>query len=292
MTKLKESSGRKKKNGIGNYVISLVLFTYLLLIVIPYIYSLFASLSTYKEYYFNLFPIPKSGLRWENYSDAWNNLKHDGTGIPAMIINSLWFSGGSAFLGVFFGACSAYICAKYKFFGRGFIYMFALISMMVPIVGSMPSQLKYVSMLGGYNSYLFVLIMSTGIGGGYIILYSCFKNVDWGYAEAAFIDGAGHFRVFFEVMLPQVISPMIALFLSDFIIAWANAENSLVFYPELPTLTTGLYYFRTYVVTAVGMQRYPAYFAALLLCMLPTVILFAIFQEKLMDIQIEGGLKG
>ena len=106
------------------------------------------------------------------------------------------------------------------------------------------------------------------------------------------MDGASHFTVFFKIMLPQVISPMTALILSDFIMGWANVENSLVYYPELPTLSTGLYHFRSIVITAEGMRRYPAYFAAILLCIIPTVVLFAIFQKKLMDVQLSGGIKG
>ena len=231
-------------------------------------------------------------MKLSNFVDAWNNLKHEGTGVPEMIGNSLWFAGGSAVLGVFLSSCGAYICAKYKFWGRKFLYWFALITMMIPVVGSMPSNLKFVSAMGVYNSRLYILVMSQTVGAAFIIMYSCFQSVDWAYAESAFIDGAGHFTVFFKIMLPQVISPMTALILADFILFWADVESSLIYYPELPTLSTGLYHFRSFVITAEGMRRYPAYFAAILLCVIPTVTLFTIFQRKLMDIQLSGGLKG
>ncbi len=283
---------RRKKISLVSLIVTMILTLYLIVLLIPYVYALFASLSDYKEYYFSIFPLPKNGLKFENFMLAWTDLKHSGKGIPEMLMNSLLFAGGGAILNVFLSSCGAYICAKYRFFGRRFLYSFALVTMMIPIVGSMPSMLKYVSALGGYNSLAYVWITAGTINATFVIMYSCFQSVDWGYAEAAFMDGAGHFTVFFKIMLPQVISPMTALILSDFIAGWANTDNSLIYYPELPTLATGLYYFRTYVSTAVGMQRYPAYFAALLLCLIPTVVLFAIFQEKLMDIQIGGGLKG
>lgn len=288
------SRSKKKKKHVSkvSIAVAIIFGIYMLVLLIPYIYALFASLSTYEEYYFNVFPLPKEGLQLKNFVEAWTSLKFDGNGIPQMIINSLWFAGGPAVLGVFLSSCGAYICAKYKFFGRNFLYWFALITMMIPVVGNTSSVLKYVATLGGYNSPVYVFIMANTIGATFVVMYSCFQNLDWAYAEAAFIDGAGHFTVFFKVMLPQVISPMVALILSDFIMFWGNVENSLLYYPDLPTLSTGLYHFRTFVVTAVGMQRYPAYFAALLMCMLPTVILFGIFQDKLMDIQISGGIKG
>lgn len=285
----------KKKHArisVGAWVIAGIFAIYMLILLIPYVYALFASVSDYKQYYFSMFPFPKDGLKLSNYVDAWLNLSHEGTGIPEMIANSLWFAGGGAILGVFLSTCGAYICAKYKFVGSKFLYWFALITMMIPVVGSMPSNLKYVSAMGVYNSRFYIFVMAQTIGAAFIIMFSCIKNVDWAYAESAFIDGAGHFTTFFRIMLPQVKSPMIALILSDFIMFWADVESSLIYYPELPTLATGLYHFRTFVITAEGMQRYPAYFAAILLCVLPTVVLFAIFQKKLMDIQLSGGLKG
>ena len=278
--------------GILGWIVAAVFVAYTLCLLIPYAYAAFASVSNYKEYYLNIFPFPKEGVKLGNYVDAWNNLKHEGNGVPEMILNSLWFAGGSAVLNVFLSSCGAYVCAKYKFRGRSFLYWFALITMMIPVVGSMPSQLKFISSMGVYNSRMFIFVNAATIGATFIIMYGCFKNLDWAYAEAAFMDGAGHFTVFFKIMLPQVISPMTALILSDFIMGWANVENSLVYYPELPTLSTGLYHFRSIVITAEGMRRYPAYFAAILLCIIPTVVLFAIFQKKLMDVQLSGGIKG
>ena len=289
--KSKPNSERSSLGFVG-WVIFGIFAVYTLVLLVPYIYAIFASVSDYKEYYQSVFPFPKNGLKLSNFLDAWNNLKHEGTGVPEMIGNSLWFAGGSAVLGVFLSSCGAYICAKYKFWGRKFLYWFALITMMIPVVGSMPSNLKYVSAMGVYNSRLYILVMAQTVGAAFIIMYSCFQGVDWAYAESAFIDGAGHFTVFFKIMLPQVISPMTALILADFILFWADVESSLIYYPELPTLSTGLYHFRSFVITAEGMRRYPAYFAAILLCVIPTVTLFTIFQKKLMDIQLSGGLKG
>lgn len=285
----------KNKNplGMAGWLVFAIFAIYMLILLVPYIYALFSSVSTYNDWNSGGFPFPKSGLQFSNIGEAWENLKtEDGAGIPDMIGNSLWFAGGSAVLGVLVSSCGAYICSKYRFFGRKFIYWFALITMMIPIIGGMPSTLKYVSMLGVYDSPLYVFAMLQTVGAAFIIMYSCFQNVDWAYAESAFIDGAGHFTVFFKIMLPQVVSPMTALILSDFIMFWADAESALIYYPNLPTLATGLYEFRTFVATATGKFMYPQYFAAMLLCVIPTITLFAIFQKKLMDIQLSGGIKG
>lgn len=288
----KKNKKKKKKVSLVYKLAAVIFAIYLVILVVPYVYALFASVSNYKEYYFSIFPFPKEGIKLGNYVEAWTSLKHEGTGLPEMILNSIWFAGVPAVGGVFLCSCGAYICSKYRFFGRNFIYWFSMISMMIPIIGNQSGNLKYISALGGYNSYWYIVITANTVGATLIIMYSCFQSIDWAYAEAAFIDGAGHGMVFFKIMLPHAMPTMTALMLSDFIAGWAGVDASLMYYPDLPTLSTGLYYFRTYVITAAGMQRYPAYFAAMLLCMLPTVILFALFQDRLMNIQVSGGIKG
>lgn len=290
---MKKKLTQKNPLGVVGWLIFAIFAIYMLILLVPYVYALFSSVSTYEDWYNSKFPFPKSGVQFSNFTDAFLNLQtDDGAGIPLMLFNSLWFAGGSAVLGVLLSSCGAYICAKYKFFGRKFIYWFAFITMMIPVVGSMPSVLNYVKAWNVFNSPMYIFVMAQTVGAGFIIMYSCFLNVDWAYAESAFMDGAGHFTVFFKIMLPQVVSPMTALMLSDFILFWTDAESSLIYYPQLPTLATGLFQFRSDVLTGAGVMRYPQYFAALLLCIIPTVVLFAIFQKKLMDIQLSGGIKG
>ena len=206
-----------------------------------------------------------------------------------MLLNSIWYSCGRSVLGILFSAMAAYVIAKYKFFGRNFVYTFAIVTMMLPIMGSMASALKFSKAIGTYDSPTYVILNATTLSGGFIILYSTFKTLSWGYAEAAMIDGAGHFRTFFSIMLPQVISPMCALVLSEFIVMWTDADTPLIFFPHLPTLAYGLYLYQDVVRKTL---QYPVFFAGLITCMIPTVTLYAIFQRSLMDIQMGGGLKG
>lgn len=109
---MKAKTVKKKPLTPVTIIVTLIFVLYLLILLVPYVYALFASLSNYKEYYFNLFPIPKEGLKFINYLEAWTSLSHEGTGVPQMILNSLWFAGVPAVLGVFLSSCGAYICAK------------------------------------------------------------------------------------------------------------------------------------------------------------------------------------
>ncbi len=267
----------------------IIFVVYAIVIAVPYIWAVLASLKSWAEYNNEYVLSLPSRFLIKNYADAWTELAAEETSVPTMLLNSIWYSCGRSVLGILFSAMAAYVIAKYKFFGRNFVYTFAIVTMMLPIMGSMASALKFSKAIGTYDSPTYVILNATTLSGGFIILYSTFKTLSWGYAEAAMIDGAGHFRTFFSIMLPQVISPMCALVLSEFIVMWTDADTPLIFFPHLPTLAYGLYLYQDVVRKTL---QYPVFFAGLITCMIPTVTLYAIFQRSLMDIQMGGGLKG
>lgn len=288
MEETKRAKKAKKRVSPLLIVITVIFAVYSVFIILPYFYGFLVSIETDFEYQNTIFPQPRT-FKISNYISAWVDLSTSGTSVPEMFLNSLWFTLGMTLVGLFYATISAYVVAKYNFPGKKFIYAFALVMMMIPIIGAQSSNLKFTAALGGYNSPLYVLINAQTINGSFIVIVACWAALDWGYAEAAFIDGAGHFTVFFKIMLPQVISPLSALALSDFIMYWADTDTSLIYFPELPTLSTGLYLYQDVVER---LYNYPVYFAGLLTCMIPTFILFIIFQNRLMDIKMGGGLKG
>ena len=97
------------------------------------------------------------------------------------------------------------------------------------------------------------------------------------------------YRTFFTVMLPQVVSPLTALFMCEFIGRWNDSMAPLVYLPNMPTLASGLYVYQIVTSRAIN---YPVLFAALMMCLVPVLVLYFIFQESLMDLQLSGGIKG
>lgn len=284
---------KKQKKDFHTSPIRIAVFVifalYSVTIAVPYVWTIIASLKIRPEYLNeSVFSLP-AHLKFDNYAKAWTELSTEGTSVPMMFVNSLWYAVGRSVCGILFSAMTAYVVAKYKFPGRKFLYTFALVTMMIPVMGSMAMGLKFAKTIGTYNSPLYALLNAGALSGPFVILYSTFKTLSWEYAEAAMIDGAGHFGAFFKIMLPQVISPMCALVLSEFILMWTDADTPIIFFPNLPTLAYGLYLYQDVVKKTL---QYPIFFAGLMTCMVPTVVLYAIFQKSLMDIQMSGGLKG
>ena len=156
-------------------------------------------------------------------------------------------------------------------------------------MGSLPSALKLSMALGLYNNPLTIISSASALGSTFVIAFAFFKGVDWGYAESAFLDGAGHFTVFFKIMLPQAISPLIALSITGFIARWNDSTGPLVYLPSYPTLASGFY---IYQIESQRMLNYPVLFAGLFMSAIPIIALYLIFQDTLMDLNMGGGLKG
>ncbi len=279
---------RKNVNKNPVMIIMTVIFMlYAVSILFVMVWGLNISLMSRKDYnQAKLFP---TSLQFVNYITAWTELSANGISMIEMIINSVWYAVGASAFSVLFSSMTSYVIAKYKFPGRGFFYGWAIVTMMIPILGSAPSAIRFYDMLGIYDSQFLIIMFASSWGQNFVILYATFKSVSWEYAEAAFIDGANHLTVWYKIMLPQVISPMIALFMVEFIGRWGDSETALLFLPNHPSLASGLYIYKRINETRLNT---PALFSGLMLCTVPVLVLYICFQKSIMEIQLDGGLKG
>ena len=225
---------------------------------------------------------------FENYVNAFVQLNASGKNLFVMLFNTLWLTFGNIFLQMFFSLCFSYVVARFKFPGRNVIYWVIILQMMITIVGSLPATYTLYNRLGIYDSPLFLL---TNLGGtsGFLIFYATFKSMPNDYNEAAFIDGSGHIRAYFKVMLPQVSGIISALAVSSFIANWNEYMTPIMYLPSYPTLASGLY---AYQIEFARKLNYPLLFAGLFMTIIPCLVMYFIFQKQFLNINIGGGLKG
>lgn len=283
----------KPKHSIGHNVVFGVFEIFFLLysisMIFPLLWAFIVSLKSQQEYMLNsVFALPEDWL-FSNYLDAFKSLNIKGTNMFGLILNSLWYSVGACVISIFVCAMTAYIFARYPFKGSGIAYNMILVIMLLPIVGTGAARYKLFSSLGLTNSPLYLLSCTGGIGFNFIVLHSFFKGISWHYAEAAFIDGASHSTVFFKIMLPQTSGIIIALMVISFIGLWNDYSTPMIYFPNMPTLATGLYEYEQAMIRGVNM---PVYFAGLLISTLPVIIIFIFFQNTIMQSVSVGGLKG
>lgn len=226
----------------------------------------------------------------KHFVEALQVLEVNGTSFFGLVGNSLIYSVASMFFSVFFHACTTYVVCKYKFIGNKFLYNMVIITMMIPLYGSLPSSYRAYKMIGIYDNWGILLTAFGGFEGTtFLILYAFWKGVPWEYAESAFIDGAGHARVFFSIMIPLVLPAASVLFLTGFITHWNEYMAISLYMPSLPTLSYGLY---VYEQVMKYRANQPAMFAGILIAAVPCFLLFLLFQNTLMQTVHFGGLKG
>ena len=261
-------------------------------VAFSYLYILFWAImsgaKTHDEIVMDPFAFPSKWM-WEHFVEVTKVLEVNGHNFFEMLFNSCYFSIVGCLLQQFTTVTFAYCCTKYKFPGCELPYVIILIMMTLPIYGAGGAQYRLFRNLGLVDSYWHVICSAGGMSAQFLYYRAFFKNLSWTYAEAAQIDGAGHFQIYFKVMLPQARPIFGALFLTSWLASWNNYESALLYLPNLPTLPVGIYQFN---VEMMYRARLDILFAACVLVSIPALVLFIAFNKVITTNVSLGGIKG
>ncbi len=282
-------------------LIGVVIALYCISLLIPLIWLAYSSLKDEISFALSAFKFPER-LEWANYAKVFQYLQvpvvtSRGTvmyGFESLALFSLARSVCIPLLVTFVQACCAYVLAKYKFFGNHFIYALGIFVMIMPIVGNLPSAMIIYKALGVYDNLLMNILTAPSniFGMNFLILYAAFKGTPWEYAEAAFIDGAGHFRIMLSIMLPMALPMCAVLFILSFLGIWNDYTASLIWLPSYPNLAFGLYVFQNGATAGSEGASTPVVLAGFMVVMIPTVVLYLASQKLILSKFNVGGLKG
>ena len=261
-----------------------VALSYLFILV----WAVIAGFRTNSEIVLDPFGLPET-WNWQNYLDVFRLLEVNGSYFMDMFFNSIWFSVVGVLIQQFVTITFAYVCTKYRFPGSGLPYAIVLIMITLPIYGNSGAMYKLYNSLGFINSYVQVLANAGGFSMFFLYYVAFFKNLSWTYAEAAMMDGADDFQIYFRVMLPQTKPMFGALFLTSWIQTWNSYEHALIYLPNLPTLPSGIYQFN---LEMIYRARLDILFAACVLISVPAIILFVAFNKTITTNVSVGGIKG
>lgn len=282
-------------------VLSLTLMVvFCISLLVPLAWMLYTSFKPSIEYFENSFRLPQEWTLY-NYETVLPMLEVElltsrGVvvfGVLDMLFVSVIWSVGIPFVSLFFTLITAYVISKYKFKGRNTIYMIGIFVMIVPIIGGLPSQMVIKRALGIYDSIFMHILISPGVcfsGVWFLLFYAAFKRIPWDYAEAGFIDGAGHFTVMFRLILPMMIPTFMAVFLLSFLGTWNDYNTFIMWLPSYVNLSYGMYRFQM-DASNYGASM-PQIMAGFIFCMIPTVILYCASQKLISSKLSVGGLKG
>ena len=291
-----------KKKKFEFSIAKTLVFIFVALWCLSFLYCIgWALLTTFKSV--REFVIQKNIMgfpdKWafDNYTEAWNlgfYVQVKGNiyaNIYDMFLNSVIYATGCTFFAVFSKLITAYACAKYKFPLKKVLYAVAIVTMILPIVGAMPSTLKIMRALNLYNTFIGCFLMNAGFHGLYFLLfYAAFASTSDTYMEAARMDGAGHLRIMFQIMIPLVWPTVVAVMLVLFINYWNGYELPMLYLPSRPTISYGLYLLT--LKTNNHFSEAPRQLAGAFIICLPILTVFIIFKNKIMNNMSLGGIKG
>ena len=267
----------------------LVLFT--ISFIFPFLWILLNSFRTAQDFNLNQMGWPKT-FTGANFVEAFTmrNTATKNMNIIEMLGMTIIIAGIGTVVTVFTSSAAAYVVAKYKFFGRNLIFSVVIFSLIVPIVGSLPSQMQIMKEVLHLDNTVIgcIFLYSGGFGGNFLLLYSFFTNLSWTYVEAARIDGANDFRIFFRIIIPMAKGPIIAITIIQLIGLWNDYQTPSIYLPNKPTLAVGL----QYLFSKMDNFSYPVIFATIIIAMLPILLLFTFFSKTIMENTSVGGLKG
>ena len=279
-----------------------VLFVILLLLclslIIPFCWGFLTSLKDPLEYTSDVLAFPKA-WKFSNYWDSLNNLTvkvrwGDGSvtfNLLTMVLFSLVYAVGGAVIQAVCCAIVAYAVAKFSHFKISkILYVIVIVTMILPIVGAMPSEVKILKALGLYNTPGVLVLKANFLGTYFLVFHAFFCGIPKDFYEAAEIDGAGNGTILLHIVAPMAKSILFTVVILNFLGNWNDYNITLVYAPSYPTLAYGLYVFNNSNNPIIADT--PHKMAGAFVVFIPVFIFFCIFSNKLLGENLTlGGVK-
>jgi len=234
--------------------------------------------------------VRKHGLRWENYTDALDFLPKGTHKGLLYVWNTLFISLMSVFGTVLSSSMVAYSFSRLRWPGRDIVFGVLLATMMIPgAVTMMPVFLIFRAL--GWVDTLRPLWITSFFGGAFsvFLLRQFFLTIPGELEEAAKIDGAGYWTIYWRIMLPLIKPALAAVTIMTFMASWNNFMGPLIYIssPEKMPLAYALQLFQGEHGAEYGMVM-----AAACLVMFPVLAIFFFLQRHFIEGITLTGIKG
>jgi N-acetylglucosamine transport system permease protein len=264
-----------------------VLGGWALAVVFPLVWLVYTSFKTDQEIFFSPWALPAS-LQFDNFARAWVK-----SGVGRYFLNSLLVVIPSLFFTLLFASMASYVLARFSFPGHRGLFFYFIAGLMFPVILSLVPLFFVVQQLGALNTYqgLIAVYVAYSMPFSIFFLTGFFRTLPSQLAEAALIDGASQFQVFFRVMLPLAQPGLLTIGIFNLLGQWNQ------FILPLVLMTDNTRYVLTQGLAFMLHEQYyrndwSAMFAALTVVMIPTVLVYAIFQGQIQRGLTVGALKG
>lgn len=295
---------RREKAGVIGVLTGILLVIYVIGLLLPMLWSLvtsFTEVNSYFDFYVDRIFTggPAFRLTADNYkvAEQYMNITTTTTSVTynivGLYIHSVLYAVICAGVWVAVTSVVSYLVARFDFKFSKILYNFVLITMCIPIVGALASELRMLQNLGIYDTWLSMGVLKFNFLGVYFLTFvAMFKAIPKEYTEAAKIDGASNLRIMLRIIFPQALNMIVTVFLLNFITYWNDYKTAMLYLPSYPVATYGVYYFMNTPMGSGATSQVPVQVAGAILMTLPILIVFIVFNKRLRGGVYVGGIKG
>lgn len=232
-----------------------------------------------------------TGFTFEHYRFLWTDINATRSGIWPVVGNTFIFACTTALLVTGISITAAYALSRLNFPGRRFFLAGLIILHAFPTITLIIAIFLILQMLGLYDSLIGVIIVKAALElpFGIWIMKGFYDNVPWEIEMAGVQDGASRFTVWWKLVLPQIQPGLAALLIFSFLSGWSEFVLPLVLAPgnDAQVLAT---YMNSLILDDLNAD-FDLFKAVGMIYALPVILIYIIFQKKLMNIY-GGGSKG
>ena len=281
--------GSRWSLGEGVFQIStqVVMIFWAILVIAPFIWMIVTSFKSDMEILTDPFGLPSEWL-WENFERAWTTARIGRYALNTVIVMSMSLTGT-----LFISALAAYALTRFQFVGNRFIFLLFTAGLMFPMFLGLVPLYFLMDDLHLRNTYhgLALVYIAYSLPFTIFFLSGFFISLPGEIAEASVVDGAGPYRTFFQIMLPMAKPGLIAMGIFNFLGQWNQFLLPLVLMgrEDRYVLSQGL----NFLAIQQGYDSdYSGLFAAMTITMVPTLVVYVLFQRRLESGLTAGALKG
>lgn len=271
---------------IHKIIFTLILFFIGITMLAPLVWMISTSFKPENDVFdFPIRWVPEENVGWANYQEVWGPMYNFGM----YYWNSIKITVVSTVFQILISALGAYGFTKVRWKHRDKIFLLYLASMMIPPQVMITSRFVILQKMGLYNTHLGIILMTMVSTYGLFLLRQAMLGVPDSLCESAKIDGAGHVRTFFQIVLPLVVPSIATLSVLKFVWTWNDYQTPLIFLSKRALFTIQL---GMKVFASESGSIYSLMMAAAVSSTVPLIIVFLCGQRYIIDGIATGAVKG
>jgi ABC-type sugar transport system, permease component len=273
-----------KYGRISQFILIVVLLLIAVFMLLPFFWVFATSLRLPRD----SFKMPPSFFptKWN-----WANYLYVFTAVPfgRFIFNSLFVTITITIVQLIFAAMAAYAFARFNFKGKNILFIYVLTGLMIPFQSICVAQFFLISKMGLVNTLTAIILPYFASSFSIFLMRQFMQTIPRSYDEAALIDGANRFQIFWRVILPMSVPSLMVCGFMTFIAQWNNFFTPLIYLDSQNnyTLPMGMKLLSGH--ESVGSLS--VIFAGVILSLIVPAIVYCIGQKYLIQGTVLSGVK-